>query len=70
VSLLEIAKRVEAEILAKQQARGITVDDVLRVFPGARIVSGLPCRCCGHKMIERVKGRQYVLWCARCGRKK
>jgi hypothetical protein len=68
--VLEIAKRVMAEIKAREQARGITAADVLRVFPGSRIVSFLPCHKCGGKLIERLERRRHVLRCARCGRKK
>jgi len=67
--VLEIALRVTAEIEARKRAR-ITVDDVLRVFPGAQVVTDLPCRHCGGKMIERLERRRHVLACGRCGRKK
>jgi hypothetical protein len=70
VSILEIALRVEAEIKAREQARGISVADVVRVFPGSRVVSFLPCRRCGGKLIERLERRRHVLRCGRCGRKK
>jgi excisionase family DNA binding protein len=68
--VLEIALRVTAEIKAREQMRGINAADVLRVFPGSRVVSLLPCRRCGGKLIERLERRRHVLACGRCGRKK
>jgi hypothetical protein len=71
-TFLEIALRVEADIKARKQAeaRGITANDVRRVFPGARILSDLTCRCCGGRMVERLERRHHVLACGRCGRVK
>lgn len=73
MSLLEIAKRVEEEIKARKVAR-VTVADVLRIFPGARIYSSdqqtLPCVHCGGRMTERLERRRHILACGRCGRRK
>jgi hypothetical protein len=73
-SVLEIARRVAAEIEARNQTRAISVADVLQIFPGARVCKPdqqtLPCVYCGGKMTERLERRRHVLACLRCGRTK
>ena len=73
MSLLEIARKVEAEINARKV--GITAADVLRIFPGARIVRSpnqqtLRCVHCGGMMTERIERHRHVFSCKRCGRSK
>ena len=82
MSILELANAALEKIHADKRAeprRGITTDDVLRVFPGAKVVEirthetklqPLPCRYCGGQMSERLKQRRNVLTCGRCGRKR
>jgi hypothetical protein len=73
-SVLEIARRVAAEIEARQRARSISAADVLKIFPGARVrkpdYQTLPCVHCGGKMTERLERHRHVLACLHCGRKK
>lgn len=79
-TLLEIA-RAALEKTRTTKQRGLTVADVLRVFPGAKVIRterqlpiqrALPCFRCGAEMRERVatKGlgrRHNILICPRCG---
>ncbi len=75
-SLLELADAALENLQARKKAeRGIIPADVLRIFPGARIVKAaesgqqtLSCVHCGGKMIERLRKHKYVLACPRCGR--
>jgi hypothetical protein len=71
-TFVEIALRVMAEQEARKQAEvcGVTAADVLRVFPGSRILSSLHCCRCGGKMMERLERRRHVFRCGRCGTKK
>lgn len=77
-SLLEIANAAIEQVRVKQaNHRGITVADVLHVWPGAKIRPKkpvqqglLPCLRCGGEMRERLgKGRRHVMACMRCGKK-
>ena len=78
MSLVQIANAALEQFRAKQAPqRGITVADVLRLFPGAKVrptepeqQSLLPCRRCGGNMRERLgKGRWHIIACSHCGRK-
>lgn len=82
MSILELANAALEKIHADKRAeprRGITTVDVLRVFPGAKVIEirthepkrqPLRCRYCGGQMSERLKRRRHVLACRHCGRKR